>query len=154
MEKCLSKFFLILALIFLSCGNTAKLTRENPYHEYVNKINYLGRHRTGTIILANEKWFKADKIEIINDSLFCIDSETQVPKSYNIMDVHKISFKDRFIGGFYGACLGGFIGICSGIGVTGPYPIQYAILIFGVTGAIPGYLIGSDLNFVFVNFKK
>jgi hypothetical protein len=154
MEKCLNKLFLIVLLIFFSCGNTTKLKRENPYQEYINKINYLGRHRTGSIILVNEKRFKADKIEIINDSLVCIRPETQIENSYSIREVEKISFKDRFVGSVYGLLIGCSVGLSLAGGSTEPFPVQNVLIIGGLAGAIPGYLIGSDLNFVFVDINK
>jgi hypothetical protein len=139
--------FAFLTIILISCANTTKIKRENPPQDYLEKLNYLGRHRTGLVILKSEERFKADKIEVINDSLVCINSEIQTRNSISIKEVKKISFKDRFIGGFYGAFIGGFTGWLS-------YPHPYTILLVGVSCGITGYLIGSDLNFVFIDKKK
>jgi hypothetical protein len=154
MVRPLNKFLLITIIILTSCANTTKTKREKPHPDFLAKVNYFGDNRTGTVTLINNERFKANKIRITNDSLICINSETQTRNSFSIYEVKKVSFKDRFVSSVYGCLIGCSIGLGLAGGSTEPFPVQNVLIIGSLAGAIPGYLIGSDLNFVFVDDTK
>lgn len=147
----MNRHLIFIAIVIISCGHTTKIKRDNPYSRYVDRINYLGRHRTGVVALHNNEWFKAEKIRVSNDSLICFIPETQIRRYCNLDKVKSISFKDRFISSVYGCLIGCVIGLGLAGGSTEPFPVQNVLIVGGLAGAIPGYLIGSNLNFIFVD---
>jgi len=60
---------LIFILLFNSYSNIIYIKRENIGTENINQINYLGKSRTGTLILIDRSNFDNEKINMSIDSL-------------------------------------------------------------------------------------
>ena len=150
--------YLIAYILFVSCTHNYKVQRDPVSLTYKNKINYLGERRIGKIFFNNGEIISAKKIRIVQDTLKYVNNKTLLDSSITISDIKKISFKDRVIGfthGFYLGCgttLLFLAGLISGSDEPGSvYVIVGGFVAGGILVGIPGAIIGSKLNYTFVD---
>ncbi len=153
--------YLISYILFISCTNNYLVKRDPISTTYENKINYLGERRTGKIFLKNGNTILADKINITQNELEYINHETLIDSSVAISDISKISFKDRVIGftyGFYiglGANLIFFLNqLSESDEPVSIYGIGGSFIIGGLLFGIPGAIIGSNLEYTFIDSSQ
>jgi hypothetical protein len=153
--------YLISYILFISCTNNYLVKRDPISTTYENKINYLGERRTGKIFLKNGNIVLADKIRIIQNELEYVNHKTLIDSSIAISDISKISFKDRVIGFTYGFYIGlgaNIIFFLSQLSesdepVSG-YAIAGSFIIGGLLIGIPGAIIGSNLEYTFIDSSQ
>jgi hypothetical protein len=152
---------LISYILFISCTNNYLVKREPISSTYEKKINYLGERRTGKIFLKNGNIILADKIRIIQNELEYINHKTLVDSSIAISDISKISFKDRVIGFTYGFYIGlgtAIIFLASQLSESNEpvsfYAIGGSFIIGGLLFGIPGAIVGSNLNYTFIDSSQ
>lgn len=160
-KKCRYVFIsTLLVLIFFvsSCSHVTMidgLNRENS----IKKINYLGYKRKGCIYLKDGNIIKGRFINIKDDSVKITKINMEHYSIFSIDQVHKITFKDHFLGFGFGFFQGASAGILFGAGILyidnnkesemAGLAVLYPFYIGSGLGSMLGGIIGNKLVYVF-----
>ena len=145
--------------MLFSCTNVTHVKRDPIPTEHKDKINTLGKGHEIEVLLIESERFKAEQIEIENDSLNMLIKKSQISKKVPIEDVEWIRIKDSKLGLGYGLFIGAGIGAIVGFGIgegeeMGGLAGLGGIVVGGFLGGILGYIIGGSHGYQFEDKNK
>ena len=150
----------IISLIFVSCSSNTYIKKMPIHQRYENEINYLGKDRSGKIILIDGQIIPAIKMYVISDSLKYLNTQIAHYDIVGLNDIKKITFKDHTIGIFYGLVGGLGLGTALGYASIDHRGHMSGLALLGymaggvLLGGISGGLLGIDLNYIFIEAKE
>ena len=132
-----------------------------PIHQrYENEINYLGKDRSGKIILIDGQIIPAIKMQVMGDSLNYLNTQQARYAVIHLKNIKIIKFKDHTVGIVYGLISGLGLATAFGYGaidwdaeMAGLEMLYYmagVVLIGGVSGGV----LGIDRNYIFIEAKE
>jgi hypothetical protein len=154
----ISRFVICItaALFSISCSNNFYVKREKIRSDYLNQINYLGKHKIGKIKLIDSKRIEAEKINVVSDSLNYIYAEISRSEILPLTKIEEISFNDHFVGFIYGLVAGFGIGTLVGYSLIDRSTEMAELGILGyaggglLIGSISGTHIGVERKYIFI----
>jgi len=146
---------LIGTLILASCSNNTLIKKLPLHQKYEKEINFLGKNRSGRIVLENDSELSVEVIKVVGDSLYYKETSQSSQVNLSLNNIKEIKFKDYPVGIFQGLVLGLGMGIATGY-VSIDWDDHMAglgMILYGgvgiIAGGIYGGISGSDLNYIF-----
>ena len=139
--KFIFTFLLSLLILISSCSSTHMIKQTPSDYSALNK-KFQGEE--GKIITKNKKMIEGRNIGIFGDSLYCIESNSDIKMIIHISTISKITITDNSKGAWEGCGYGALSGACA-LGLIGVLSQkgERDKALGGVLGFIGGAVMGS-----------